>query len=259
MSRRAWVGLLSSLSCSCCHRWPARTTTAAGGRRSASDAREAGIARHRRPPTALGPTDPAPTLAPTAAVAMGPSEAPAALTEQQQRGKYLVENVIACPECHTPRLPNGQLDMSKYMAGDTDVLRGAPNNDCIYARNLTPHATGLGNRTRRRDQEDVHGGPATRRHRRGGPSPDHALLRVRQHGSRGRRRDRRLPEGASRPIANTIPLKGDVVRRARCPRRPSTWQRSPRRPTTTPTRRRRCAGATWPPRSACAWSATPHT
>jgi mono/diheme cytochrome c family protein len=74
-------------------------------------------------------------------------DGPPALTEQQARGKYLVDHVIACPECHTPRLPNGQLDMSKYMAGDTNCFVKLPNNDCIYTRNLTPHATGLGNRT----------------------------------------------------------------------------------------------------------------
>jgi mono/diheme cytochrome c family protein len=77
----------------------------------------------------------------------GPGDAPAALTEQEQRGKYLVENVIACPECHTPRLMDGSLDMSKYMAGSTECFAKLPNNDCIYPKNLTPHATGLGNRT----------------------------------------------------------------------------------------------------------------
>jgi mono/diheme cytochrome c family protein len=78
----------------------------------------------------------------------GPTgDGPPALTAVQARGKYLVDHVIACPECHTPRLQNGALDMSKYMAGDTNCFVKLPNNDCIYARNLTPDNTGLGTRT----------------------------------------------------------------------------------------------------------------
>ncbi len=70
----------------------------------------------------------------------------APLTALEQRGKYLVEHVIACPDCHTPRLPTGALDMSKYMAGTTECFAKI-DTDCIYPRNLTPHATGLGNRS----------------------------------------------------------------------------------------------------------------
>lgn len=33
------------------------------------------------------------------------------------RGKYLVENVAMCTECHTPRLPNGELDRSRWLQG----------------------------------------------------------------------------------------------------------------------------------------------
>jgi hypothetical protein len=75
----------------------------------------------------------------------------AVLTAQQQRGQYLVDVLIGCKDCHTPRLPNGQLDMSRYMAGDKTPAPGclfkAPNNDCLYPRNLTNDATGLRNRT----------------------------------------------------------------------------------------------------------------
>src|SRR5258707_12300532 len=35
------------------------------------------------------------------------------------RGRYLVEEVAKCPECHTPRKPNGELDATAW-------LRGAP-------------------------------------------------------------------------------------------------------------------------------------
>jgi mono/diheme cytochrome c family protein len=36
-----------------------------------------------------------------------------------ERGRYLVEEVAKCPECHTPRKPNGELDPAVW-------LRGAP-------------------------------------------------------------------------------------------------------------------------------------
>ena len=36
-----------------------------------------------------------------------------------ERGRYLVEEVAKCPECHTPRKPNGELDAAAW-------LRGAP-------------------------------------------------------------------------------------------------------------------------------------
>ncbi len=34
-----------------------------------------------------------------------------------ERGRYLVEEVAKCPECHTPRKPNGELDA----AGSADL------------------------------------------------------------------------------------------------------------------------------------------
>ncbi len=36
-----------------------------------------------------------------------------------ERGRYLVEEVAKCPECHTPRKPNGELEPAAW-------LRGAP-------------------------------------------------------------------------------------------------------------------------------------
>jgi mono/diheme cytochrome c family protein len=44
-----------------------------------------------------------------------------------ERGRYLVEEVAKCPECHTPRKPNGELD-------DAAWLRGAP----IWIRPVAP-------------------------------------------------------------------------------------------------------------------------
>ena len=38
-------------------------------------------------------------------------------SEQTERGKYLVEEVGKCQECHTPRGPDGQLDREKWLKG----------------------------------------------------------------------------------------------------------------------------------------------
>ena len=34
-----------------------------------------------------------------------------------ERGRYLVEEVARCPDCHTPRESNGALDRSKWLQG----------------------------------------------------------------------------------------------------------------------------------------------
>ena len=75
----------------------------------------------------------------------------AGLAALVERGRYLVNNVIGCPECHTPRLPTGALDMTRYLAGESNpaacTFRNPMNNECLFARNLTNHETGLKNRT----------------------------------------------------------------------------------------------------------------
>ena len=38
-------------------------------------------------------------------------------SERSERGKYLVEQVAQCQNCHTPRGADGQLDSSKWMKG----------------------------------------------------------------------------------------------------------------------------------------------
>lgn len=43
--------------------------------------------------------------------------APSANQSQVDRGKYLVENVGMCEECHTPRDANGNLDESRRLQG----------------------------------------------------------------------------------------------------------------------------------------------
>lgn len=69
----------------------------------------------------------------------------AGLTAKQARGKYLVDHVIACGDCHTPQTPTGP-DMSKYLAGNPNFV-ALPNGDKLGSRNLTNHETGLKNRS----------------------------------------------------------------------------------------------------------------
>ena len=43
-----------------------------------------------------------------------------------ERGKYLVEEVAKCAECHTPRDEQGQLKSAAWMAGATVWIRPVP-------------------------------------------------------------------------------------------------------------------------------------
>jgi mono/diheme cytochrome c family protein len=70
-----------------------------------------------------------------------------------ERGRYLVENIAACGDCHTPRLSNGAPDNSKLLSGVdcfVDANPSDPDFGCLSSRNLTNHETGLKNRS---DQE----------------------------------------------------------------------------------------------------------
>jgi mono/diheme cytochrome c family protein len=40
-----------------------------------------------------------------------------AQSDKAARGKYLVEEVARCQECHTPKLPDGKFDREKWMKG----------------------------------------------------------------------------------------------------------------------------------------------
>lgn len=57
------------------------------------------------------------------------------------RGEYLANAVAHCMECHTPMLPNGQNDRTRLGAGGMEFH--GPWGVSV-ARNLTPHANGLG-------------------------------------------------------------------------------------------------------------------
>jgi mono/diheme cytochrome c family protein len=51
-------------------------------------------------------------------------KADAAKDAKLERGKYLVEEVSRCQECHTPTLPDGTFDKANWMKGAT--LIGVP-------------------------------------------------------------------------------------------------------------------------------------
>ncbi|MBP1685726.1 MAG: hypothetical protein H6Q33_1869 [Deltaproteobacteria bacterium] len=63
-----------------------------------------------------------------------PATAPTAPTE---RGRYLVDHVAICVDCHTPRSLLGAPDRSMYLAG----LKHGPGGGAVP--NITPHATGI--------------------------------------------------------------------------------------------------------------------
>lgn len=66
-----------------------------------------------------------------------------------ERGRYLVDHVAACGDCHTPRLETGAPDPARYLAGVecfVDV-NGPEAGGCLHTRNLTDHATGLATRS----------------------------------------------------------------------------------------------------------------
>jgi mono/diheme cytochrome c family protein len=61
------------------------------------------------------------------------------------RGRYLVDTIGICGECHTPRLASGMKDPARYLAG-VECLRtegGGDERGCLHSANLTDHETGL--------------------------------------------------------------------------------------------------------------------
>jgi cytochrome c553 len=67
------------------------------------------------------------------------------LTAQQARGQYIVDVLAVCGDCHTPRLPSGAPDMTKYLAGNAEFIVTPGGN--LGSRNLTNDETGLKSRT----------------------------------------------------------------------------------------------------------------
>jgi mono/diheme cytochrome c family protein len=63
-----------------------------------------------------------------------------------ERGRYLVENVAACSNCHTPRDETGALIPELALSG-VDCFIPGPDGECLNVSNLTNHETGLLHRT----------------------------------------------------------------------------------------------------------------
>jgi mono/diheme cytochrome c family protein len=59
-------------------------------------------------------------------------------TDRIRRGRYLVDHVAICGDCHTPRTRLGASDDDRYLAGTRDGPAG------IKVPNITPHRTGIG-------------------------------------------------------------------------------------------------------------------
>src|SRR5207248_10466951 len=60
-----------------------------------------------------------------------------------ERGKYLVEGILTCGNCHTPRGPGGVLDTAKRHAGGPQVWETSEYK--VRPSNITPDkATGIG-------------------------------------------------------------------------------------------------------------------
>jgi mono/diheme cytochrome c family protein len=66
---------------------------------------------------------------------------------QVARGKYLVESVARCGNCHSPHNADGSIDRTRWLGGSADAFDTDPSDPSVGllpAPNLTPHATGLG-------------------------------------------------------------------------------------------------------------------
>src|ERR1700741_4317230 len=58
------------------------------------------------------------TIAMTTSALQKNSRPPGPSTKEEiNRGRYLVEEVAKCPECHTPRKSNGELDSEAWLQG----------------------------------------------------------------------------------------------------------------------------------------------
>ena len=69
------------------------------------------------------------------------ADASVPLTGTVERGEYLVDHVLMCGVCHTPSLPNGDPDPTKYLAGSRsyDFKDVDGTIITVNAENLTSH------------------------------------------------------------------------------------------------------------------------
>jgi mono/diheme cytochrome c family protein len=80
------------------------------------------------------------------------SNAPAAAQQGLiDRGKYLVENVAMCEECHTPRDANGNLDESRRLQGAATWI--VPVRRTLNWANRAPALAGFGGFTQEQGEQ----------------------------------------------------------------------------------------------------------
>ena len=65
-------------------------------------------------------------------------QAKSAVETPIQRGKYLVENVGVCAECHTPKTDKGEYDRTQWLQGN--VLDFKPDHPMAFAAAAPPIA-----------------------------------------------------------------------------------------------------------------------
>jgi mono/diheme cytochrome c family protein len=75
-----------------------------------------------------------------AAETNNPAGTPLATDAPIQRGKYLVENVAMCADCHTPRDDKGQFDRTQWLQGN--LLDIKPDHPMPFAA-VAPPIAGL--------------------------------------------------------------------------------------------------------------------
>jgi mono/diheme cytochrome c family protein len=77
------------------------------------------------------------------ALAMAPAAAQTPPQSPIDRGKYLVEGILTCGNCHTPRGPGGVLDTARRHAGGPQVWETTEYR--VHPSNITPdQQTGVG-------------------------------------------------------------------------------------------------------------------
>ena len=171
----------------------------------------------------------------------------ASAQSQLERGGYLVNGILTCGNCHTPRGPGGVFDMAKQLAGGPQTW-DTPQYK-VKGSNITPDKeTGIGNWTERADQARDPGRRAAQRH--AAVAADAVRLLQDLHAGRHRRGGRLRQIGARDPQrGRAAGLQGADARRHSARRREAVQPR--------PTWPTRSSAASISSPSGTAWSATP--
>ncbi len=97
--------------------------------------------------------------------------------DQIDRGKYLVEEVAKCQDCHTPKTAEGALDKTKWLKGAT--LDFAPMHDVPGWHKTAPDLTGSSSLFKRWEAKGIATFLMTTKNPRGNkadpPMPDYHL------------------------------------------------------------------------------------